>query len=148
MLELAQVKAGDTVYDLGCGDGRIVIAAVRDFKARRGIGVEIREDLVHKAREAVLANGLVGRVEIVQADMFGVDIHDADVVILYLSPIANELIRPKLERELRKGVRVVSRSFTLKGWKPIREEPIRGGKLYLYRVGEEGIGGDTPAEEE
>lgn len=134
MLCLAGVKTTDVVYDLGCGDGRVVITAVRDFGAKKGVGIEIRRDLVDKAREAVFESGLVGRVEIVHMDIFGVNIGDADVVVLYLSPTANEMLRLKLERELRDGARVVAHSFPVKGWPPKREEIIPGARLYLYRI--------------
>ena len=93
MLCLAGVKTTDVVYDLGCGDGRVVITAVRDFGAKKGVGIEIRRDLVDKAREAVFENGLVDRVEILHMDIFGVDVSDADVVVLYLSPTANQMLR-------------------------------------------------------
>lgn len=137
ILQMADVKPTDTVYDLGCGDGRIVIAAVRDFDAEKGVGIEIREDLVNKAREAVSEHGLGGRVEIIHGDILTVDLSDADVVILFLSPNANLLVQPKLERELKNGARVVSRGFKLFGWTPEREEDICGGvhrRVYLYRI--------------
>lgn len=134
---MAEIKATDTVYDLGCGDGRVVITAVRDFEAKKGVGIEIREELAGKAREAVLENGLVGRVEIIHGDMLDVDLSDAEVVFLFLSPNANLRVRPKLERELKDGAKVVSRGFKLFGWTPEREEDICRGiyrRVYLYRI--------------
>lgn len=132
MLQLAEIKPSDTVYDLGCGDGRIVIAAVRDFGARKGVGVEIQEDLVEQARERVRREGLTGRVEIIHASLLDVDLSRADVLVLYLSPTVNEFIRPKLERELKEGARVISRSFIFQGWTPEREESVSEEKLHLY----------------
>jgi predicted RNA methylase len=139
MLKLAGLKAGDVLFDLGAGDGRTVIMAAKSFGAR-AVGVELREDLAKKALSTIHDNGLADRVTIVNGDMFSVKLTSADVVFLYLTTSANEKIRPKLETELRKGVRVVSHDYEIVGWKPLKvenfcENPKLGypsHTLYLY----------------
>jgi len=137
MLELAEVKPGELVYDLGCGDGRILIIAASEFGAR-AVGIEIRRDLVEKCVKRVKELGLEDRVTIIHGNFFDIDISDADVVTLYLLTSVNERLRPKLERELRPGARVVSHDFEVIGWKPVKVEEIKEGwrshKIYLYVV--------------
>jgi SAM-dependent methyltransferase len=116
MLKLAGVKPGERVYDLGCGDGRIVITAARRFGAR-GIGVELDPGLVRRARANVRRHGLGGRVEIRQADIFTIDFSDADVVALYLLPELNVRLLPQL-RKLKPGARIVSFDFDMPGVPP------------------------------
>lgn len=140
MLLLAELKPQDVFFDLGAGDGRSVIMAAKNFGAR-AVGVELREDLVKKALSAVYEEGLQDRVTIVNSDMFNVDLTSADVVFLYLTTSANEKIRPKLEAELKKGVRVVSHDYEIVGWKPVKvdnfcENPKLGypsHTIYLYK---------------
>ncbi|MEM3577981.1 MAG: methyltransferase domain-containing protein [Candidatus Bathyarchaeia archaeon] len=140
MLILAELKPREVFFDLGAGDGRAVIMAAKDFGAR-AVGVELREDLVKKALSTVYEQGLQDRVTIVNGDMFTVDLTSADVVFLYLTTSANEKIRPKLETELRSGVRVVSHDYEIVGWKPVKvenfcENPSLGyptHTLYLYK---------------
>jgi predicted RNA methylase len=140
MLELAELKPGEVLFDLGAGDGRSVIMAAKAFSAR-AVGVELREDLAKKALSTIHDNGLTDRVTIVNGDMFAVNLTSADVVFLYLTTSANEKIRPKLETELKKGVRVVSHDYEIVGWKPEKvenfcENPQLGypsHTLYLYR---------------
>jgi len=115
MLQLAEVSANDVVYDLGSGDGRILIEAAREYGAR-GVGIEIDPDLVEKAREAAREAGVADRVEFRQGDLFEADLSDATVVTLYLWPEMNNRLRPKLQRELDPGDRVVSNSFDIDGW--------------------------------
>jgi len=139
MLKLADLKAGEVLFDLGAGDGRTVIMAAKSFGAR-AVGVELREDLAKKALSTIHDNGLADRVTIVNGDMFSVQLTSADVVFLYLTTSANEKIRPKLETELRKGVRVVSHDYEIVGWRPLKvenfcENPKLGypsHTLYLY----------------
>jgi predicted RNA methylase len=121
MLKLADLKAGEVMFDLGAGDGRTVILAAKAFGAR-AVGVELREDLAKKALSTIHNNGLLDRVTIVNDDMFNVNLTSADVVFLYLTTSANEKIRPKLEAELKKGVRVVSHDYEIVGWKPLKAE--------------------------
>jgi predicted RNA methylase len=139
MLKLADLKAGEVLFDLGAGDGRTVIMAAKTFGAR-AVGVELREDLAKKALSTIHDSGLADRVTIVNGDMFSVNLTSADVVFLYLTTSANEKIRPKLETDLKKGVRVVSHDYEIVGWKPIKvenfcENPKLGypsHTIYLY----------------
>lgn len=143
MLELAEVGPKDIVYDLGCGDGRILLTAVKEFRAKRAVGVEKREDLVKEAKKTISREGLSERIEIIPGDMFEVSIEDATVVTLFLLPSVNDLLKPKLSRELKPGTRIVSHEFKISGWKPIVEEEVREGyvrhKLYLYVIGKSNI---------
>ena len=140
MLMLANLKAGEVLFDLGAGDGRTVIMAAKAFGAR-AVGVELREDLAKKALSSIHDNGLADRVTIVHDDIFSVNLTSADVVFLYLTTSANEKIRPKLENDLRKGVRVISHDYEIVGWKPIKvenfcENPKLGypsHTIYLYQ---------------
>ncbi len=138
MLEAAHVKPGDVVYDLGSGDGRIVITAAQKFGAR-GVGVEIRPDLCQKARERIKSLGLEDRVSMVEDSALRVDLSSADVVTLYLLTSSNERLRPNLEKYLKPGSRVVSYEFPIRGWKPVRAIVLQTGKtehlIYLYEMG-------------
>lgn len=140
MLVMAELRAGDVFFDLGSGDGRTVIMAVKDFGAR-AVGVELREDLAKKALSSIYEMGLQDRITIVNGDMFNVDLSSADVIFLYLTTSANEKVKPKLEAELKRGVRVVSHDYEIVGWKPLKvenfcENPSLGypsHTIYLYR---------------
>jgi predicted RNA methylase len=142
MLLLADVRPGEVIFDLGAGDGRTVIMAAKDFSAR-AVGVELRDDLVKKALGTVYEQNLQGRITIVNGDMLGVDLSSADVVFLYLTTSANEKIRPKLDAELKRGVRIVSHDYEVVGWKPVKvvnycENQSLGfpsHTLYLYKKG-------------
>jgi predicted RNA methylase len=141
MLKLADLRAGEVLFDLGAGDGRTVIMAAKAFGAR-AVGVELREDLAKKALSTIHTSGLTDRVTIVNGDMFTVNLRPADVVFLYLTTSANEKIKPKLETELRKDVRVVSHDYEIVGWKPVMvdnfcENPKLGypsHTIYLYKT--------------
>jgi predicted RNA methylase len=140
MLVLAELKPREVFFDLGAGDGRTVIMAAKDFGAR-AVGVELREDLVKKALSTIYENGLQDRVTIVNGDMFNVDLTSADVVFLYLTTSANEKVKPKLEAELKQGVRVVSHDYEIVGWKPLKVENFCENQtlgypshtIYLYK---------------
>lgn len=140
MLKLAELKAGEVMFDMGAGDGRTVIMAAKNFGAR-GVGIELREDLAKKALSGIHENGLNDRVTIVNGDMFNVNLISADVVFLYLTTSANEKIKHKMETDLKKGVRVVSHDYEIIGWKPEKieifcENPQLGypsHTLYLYK---------------
>ena len=121
MLTLADLKPGETFYDLGAGDGRTVIMAAQEFGAR-AVGVELREDLAKKALSTIYELGIQDRVTIVQEDIFSVNITHANVVFLYLTTSANDKIKPKLEKELKKGARIVSHDYEVLGWKPVKTE--------------------------
>lgn len=136
MLEIAGLKSGETLFDLGCGDGRIVATAAKEFGAK-AVGVELSPALARRAREAIESLGLQQHVRIIEGDMMGVDLSGADVVALYLLTEANEQLRPKLEKELKPGARVVSLEFRIKGWKPARVEKVEAHRhpytIYLYQ---------------
>jgi len=140
MLTLAQLRPREVFFDLGAGDGRAVIMAAKDFGAR-AVGVELREDLVKRALSTVYEEGLQDRVTIVNGDMFNVDLTSADVIFLYLTTSANEKVKPKLEVELKHGVRIVSHDYEIIGWKPAKvenfcENPTLGypsHTIYLYK---------------
>ncbi len=133
MLRLAEVKPGEMVFDLGSGDGRIVIMAAERFGAR-GVGVEIDESLVEESRKAVQAKGLAEEVRILHDDALNVDLSEADVVTLYVSQQGMETLRPHLESHLRPGARVVSHAAPMPGWEPERVLDLEGFFLYLYRI--------------
>lgn len=140
MLELAKAGPEDILYDLGCGDGRIIITAAREFKVKKAIGIEIREDLVNQARKRIDELKLNNRAEILKADMFKINLKDATVITLFLLTSVNEMLRPKLERELKPGTRIVSHEFQIPGWRPKKVvkiyDGIVGHTVYLYIVGE------------
>lgn len=137
MLEMARLKSGETLYDLGCGDGRILFSAARNYGAR-AYGVELSPTLVKRAQQMVDSQGLQDQVKVTQGDMMQVDVSSANVVALYLMTDANEQLRPKLERELKPGARVVSLEFKIKGWKPARVEKVEAHRhpytIYLYEI--------------
>ncbi len=140
MLILADLKPGDVLYDLGSGDGRAVIMAAQDFGAT-SVGIELRDALAKKALISINEAGLNEKAQIIQKDIFNVNLSSANVVFLYLTTSANERIRPKLESELRPGTRVVSHDYEVLGWKPERvnnfcENPKLGypsHTLYVYK---------------
>ena len=137
MLRLARVEGSDIVYDLGSGDGRLVIAAARDFGAR-GVGIEIDPRLVAQSAESARRAGVGERVTFREGDLFQTDLSDATVVTLYLSPELNLRLRPKLLRELRPGARIVSHAFDMGDWAPARtirvETRDRPAQVYLWIV--------------
>ncbi len=136
MLELGQVREGDLLYDMGCGDGRLIILAAKEIGAR-AVGIEIREDLYEKAVGEIKRLNLEGRVKIVRSNFFDVDIAQADVVTMYLTSSANEKLRPKLEAELRPGTRIVSHDFKVANWKPLRVfNELLGHTIYVYKIGQ------------
>jgi predicted RNA methylase len=140
MLEMADLKPGDLLFDLGAGDGRTVIMAAKTFGAR-AVGVEMREDLAKRAMKVIHDNGLSDRVTIVNGDLFKVDLTSADVIFLYLTTSANEKVKPKMEAELKKSARVVSHDYEVVGWTPQEvenfiENPSMGypsHTIYLYK---------------
>jgi SAM-dependent methyltransferase len=134
MLDAAHVTERDVVYDLGSGDGRIVITAARKYGAR-GVGVEIDPALVARATEAAAAAGVAGRVRFLTQDLFTADISDATVVTLYLLQSLNERLRPKLVRELKPGARIVSHTFSMgPEWPPATTLEVEGSRIFLWTV--------------
>jgi protein-L-isoaspartate O-methyltransferase len=136
MLELADLKPGEKLYDLGSGDGRILITAVTRFKAK-AVGVEISDDLVNTANARIRRLGLDNDAQVIHGNFLDVDLRPADVVTLYLATDANELLRPNLEKYLRDGSRVVSHDYAVPGWKPklVDKNPEqRGHTIFLYQM--------------
>lgn len=133
MLRLARVGPEDVVFDLGCGDGRIVIRAAEKHGAR-GVGIDIDGRLIAVARDTAARAGVSGRVEFREEDLFGADLRDATVVTLFLFRRVNLQLRPKLLSELLPGTRIVSHQFDMGDWKPDRTVTFRGRKLYLWTV--------------
>jgi len=133
MLRMAAVTKKDTVYDLGCGDGRIVITAAQKYGAR-GVGIDIDPERVAEATENVRKAGVADRVKIIRGDLFEADISPATVVTLYLLTELNLKLRPKLLRDLHPGARVVSHAFAMGDWKPERTAAVSGTTVYLWRI--------------
>jgi len=129
MLRLANVKQGDVLYDLGSGDGRIPIAAAKQFGIR-AVGIEIDPKLIIEAETNARNAGVAELVRFRNEDMFRIDISEASVVTLYLSDKLNVLLRPKLLRELKPGSRIVSHDFRMGDWKPEQTVRVPWGKLY------------------
>ena len=138
MLELGRVSPADLVYDIGAGDGRIVIAACTKFGAR-AVGIEIDGTLVRLARKRIKQAGVEDLATIERADFFEADIHDATVVTLYLLPKINARLTRMLEEQLQDGARVVSHCFRIPGWNPVAvgEAPFLRSKraIYVYEMG-------------
>jgi cyclopropane fatty-acyl-phospholipid synthase-like methyltransferase len=137
MIQLAALKPGQTLYDLGAGDGRLVIMAAQETGAHT-VGVEMRDDLVERARSEIKKLNLEDRVQVVHEDFFSVNLKDADAVTLYLTTSGNERLRPKLEQELKKGARVISHDFKVGNWKPsVVYNELLGHTIYSYDVGQQ-----------
>jgi len=141
MLTLAELKPEDVLYDLGSGDGRAVIMATKDFGAK-SVGIELRDDLTKRALTIINTLDLNEKTQILQKDIFDVNLSAANVVFLYLTTSANERIKSKLESELKPGTRIVSHDYEIIGWEPKRvdnfcENPKLGypsHSIYVYEV--------------
>ena len=134
MLDMAAVKSADIVYDLGSGDGRVVITAAKKFGAR-GVGIEIDPALIKKANENARAAGVTERVKFIAGDLFAADISEATVVTLYLLQSVNERLRPKLVRELKPGTRVVSHVFNMgPEWPPQESRVVERSPIFLWTI--------------
>ena len=129
MLRMAKIKKGDVLYDLGSGDGRIPIAAAKEFGIR-AVGIEIDPKLVTEAQEKAREAGVSELVQFRNEDMFRVNVSEATVVTLYLSEKLNVLLRPRLLSELRPGARILSHDFRMGDWKPEQTVRVPWGKLY------------------
>jgi ribosomal protein L11 methylase PrmA len=136
MLELARVAPGDTVYDLGCGDGRIVVAAAK--VGARGVGVDIDPQRIREARANARAAGVEDAVEFRVGDLFAADVRPATVVMLFLWPEVNLRLRPKLLEELRPGTRVVSHWHDMGDWRPEKTIQVSGRNVHLWVIPEHG----------
>jgi uncharacterized protein (TIGR03000 family) len=142
MLRLAGVGTDDVVYDLGCGDGRIVIAAVRDFGAKHGVGVDIDPQRIRESRASAQESNVQGKVEFRQGDVLAIkDLADATVVMLYMGEELNLRLRPILQKLLKPGTRIVSHRFTMGDWKPHKTETLTDAEgehylIHLWKIGE------------
>jgi tRNA1(Val) A37 N6-methylase TrmN6 len=138
MLELGGLKAGEKMFDLGSGDGRIVIAAAQKFRAD-AVGVELDKDLCRQSVERIRKLGLEKTAQIVNGDILKQDYSSADLITVYLLPNSNDKVQPLLERQLKKGARVVAHDFEFRSWTPVKVEDIeddgqgRSHTLFLYR---------------
>lgn len=133
MLKVAEVKKGDVIYDLGSGDGRIVITAAQKY-GTRGVGIDINPERIREANENAQKAGVTNRVKFLQQDLFESDIKEATVVTLYLLPDINLKLRPKLLRELKPGTRIVSHAFDMGDWKPDKELEVGGRRIYYWVI--------------
>ena len=133
MLEMAEVRDGDVLFDLGSGDGRIPIAAARKYKLR-AVGIDIDPQRIKEARANAEAAGVADRVTFRQEDLFKADFSKATVVTLYLLDSLNEKLRPRLLSELRPGTRIVSHAFRMGDWKPERSREVDGNMIYFWTV--------------
>lgn len=135
MLRLAELKPGEVLLDLGCGDGRVLVLAAKEFGAR-AIGIELRNDLVSRAVRNIIREGVQNKVLVIQGNFFELKLPPADVVFMYLLTSVNERLRPKLEKEAKLGARIISHDFEITGWKPKRVEDFKDGgrshRIYLY----------------
>jgi SAM-dependent methyltransferase len=130
MLKVAKVGKDDVLYDLGSGDGRIVITAAKEF-GTRGVGVDIDPDLIREARQNAVKAGVADKVKFIQQDLFETDIREATVVTLYLWPEINLRLRPKLLTDLKPGSRVVSHNHDMGDWKPLKTVRVRVPHEYV-----------------
>jgi SAM-dependent methyltransferase len=133
MLRLGGVKKGDVLYDLGCGDGRIVIAAAKEF-GTRGVGIDIDPERIAEAEANARAAGVAGLVTFRTEDLFETEIRKATVVTLYLWPWINLKLRPRLLAELRPGTRIVSHYHDMGDWPPEKQIEVEGHPIYLWTV--------------
>jgi precorrin-6B methylase 2 len=138
MLEVARLKPGEIIYDLGSGDGRIVITAAQRYGVQ-AVGVELMPELCRQARARVGAAGLSARIRIVEGSALRVDLSPADVVTMFFLTGSNERLRPALEKQLHPGARVVSNEFPVRGWRPKDTVHVKVGKMdhtiFLYEMG-------------
>lgn len=135
MLKMANVSGNDVVFDLGCGDGRIVITAAKQFGAR-GVGIDIDPQRIKESNENAVAAGVTDKVKFMNADIFSdsTSLRDASVVTLYLLPSLNVKLIPKLKRELKPGTRIVSNSFDMGEWEAEKTMEVEGRTIYFWTI--------------
>lgn len=140
MLELAKAGPEDVVYDLGCGDGRIVITAAKDFSAKKAICIDISDERIKETLENIKKSGVEGKVLVERGNFFEANLSEATIVTMFLLTNVNEMLKPKLEKELKPGTRIVSHEFEIRGWTPKEVVKVEDGNMnhivYLYIVGE------------
>jgi len=138
MLDLGGLKAGEKMFDLGSGDGRIVIMAAQKYQGD-ATGVEMQDDLYRQSMQKIRALGLDKTARIIRGDIMKQDYSTADLITIYLLPVSNDKVRPLLEKQLKKGTRIVCHDFPIRDWTPVKEVSIeddgegRSHTLYLYR---------------
>lgn len=133
MLELANVKKGEVVYDLGCGDGRIVITAAKKFGAT-GIGVDLNPERIKEANANAVEANVEDKVKFYEGNLSDFDFSKADVLTLYLLPDVNLTLKPKIQEEMKPGSRVVSHAFSMGDWEPDQEITVDGRTVYLWII--------------
>jgi ribosomal protein L11 methylase PrmA len=133
MLKLAKVTKNDVVYDLGCGDGRIVITAAKKYGAT-GKGIDINPQRIKEARQNAAAAQVTDKVKFEEGDLFQTDFSEASVVTLYLLPSVNLKLRPILLKQLKPGTRIVSHAFDMGDWKPEEKIEVNGSTVYFWTV--------------
>jgi hypothetical protein len=136
MLQLAHVGSEDILYDLGCGDGRILITAIQEFDVKKAIGYEIQTDLYYNALEKIKRAGLEEKIRIVNEDLMIADLTEASVITLYLTLSGNKTLKCKLLREANNGTRIVSHDFHISGWAYTIKDDTCGHSIYLYTLPE------------
>ncbi|QEL04261.1 class I SAM-dependent methyltransferase [Olivibacter sp. LS-1] len=135
MLQIAQVNKNDLIYDLGCGDGRIVITAAKEYGAT-GVGVDIDPNRIKEANRNAQKEGVSDKVQFLQQDLFDVDFSKASVVTLYLLPYVNLKLRPKLLEQLKPGTRIVSNEFDMGDWQPEKKIKVGESTIYFWTIPE------------
>ena len=133
MLSTAKVNKNDVLYDLGCGDGRIVIEAAKRY-GLRAVGIDIDPQRIAEANANAKSAGVSHLVQFRNADLFESNISEATVVTLYLLPSLNQKLRPKLMKDLKKGTRIVSHDFDMGEWKPDQTSNVEGRTVYLWTI--------------
>jgi len=134
MLDMAEVGEDDTIYDLGCGDGRIVITAIDEYGAKKGVGVDLDPQRIRESRQNAQEAGVTDKITFIQGDLFDVDFSNATVLTLYLLPEINKQLRPVIFEMLRPGTRVVSHDFDMGIWQPDMKTAIDNSDIFLWIV--------------
>ena len=139
MLELAEAGPEDTLYDLGCGDGRILFTAIEEFKVKNAVGIDLNPTMVRKVTLQIKEKSLEERVQVFNDNFFDINLRPASLITLYLTTSGNSKLRPKFEEELGMGSRIVSHDFPMNGWKSAKKSApeyytIGSHKIYLYEI--------------
>jgi len=134
MLEMARIGKDDVVFDLGCGDGRILFSAVKELDAKQAVGYEMREDLYKGVVEKIRNEHLEERVTVFHDDLLKADLSEATVIALYLTTSGNSKLKAKFTQEAKAGTRIVSHSFRIEGWSHTQREYFNGRTIYMYTI--------------
>lgn len=132
MLDMAEVNSGDILYDLGCGDGRIVITAVKEYGAQRGVGIDLDPRRIRESRENAQRANVTEKVRFIEGDLFEADFSEATVLTMYLLPDVNLRLRPKIFTELRPGTRIVSHDFDMGTWEADKKKRVGNSTIYFW----------------